>query len=225
VVPEGRWEDFETYWSCSRLGHINWSGTIPPKTDWLGRKIPRNDQYKQCNCSIFWTAEALLEAYRNTKDETYLKWGRRTLDELLTSQAVWQPPYMYVQVFGGFAVMNCDAEWIDARQSLFAELIIDYGNELGEDEYVERGLSALRASFAMMYAPELPQQKALWEKVYPFFNEKDYGFTMENYGHPGRTSPDGEGVGVFTIYDWGNGAASEAWNRLLDHKGKEFLLQ
>ena len=33
---------------------------------------------------------------------------------------------------------------------------------------------------------------------------------MENYGHGGRTNPAGEGMGEFTIYDWGNGAAAEA---------------
>jgi hypothetical protein len=54
---------------------------------------------------------------------------------------------MYVNVFGGFAVMNCDGEWIDARQSLFAELIMEYGKVLGVSEYTERGLAAMRASF------------------------------------------------------------------------------
>lgn len=43
---------------------------------------------------------------------------------------------------------------------------------------------------------------------------------MENYGHGGRTSPEGEGIGEFTIYDWGNGAAAEAYNRILDKFGK-----
>ena len=214
IVPNGRWEDFETYWSCSKWGI----------KDWVGKKIPRNNMYKQCNFSIFWTAEALLESYKATKDSKYLKWGQRTLDELITHQAVWQPPYMYVNVFGGFSVMNCDGEWIDARQSLFAEIVLEYGQILNKKEYTERGLSAMRASFAMMYCPELPKPKEQWETTYPFFNEKDYGFTMENYGHGGYTNKEGKGVGVFTIYDWGNGAASEAWNRLTDHYGKDFLL-
>ena len=46
---------------------------------------------------------------------------------------------------------------------------------------------------------------------------------MENYGHGGRTSAAGEGMGVFTIYDWGNGAASEARNRIFDHYGDVFI--
>lgn len=34
------------------------------------------------------------------------------------------------------------------------------------------------------------------------------------------TNPAGEGMGEFTIYDWGNGAAAEAYNRILDKFGK-----
>jgi hypothetical protein len=30
---------------------------------------------------------------------------------------------------------------------------------------------------------------------------------------------------VFTIYDWGNGAAAESYNRLLDRYGKAFLMR
>lgn len=209
VIPEGRWEDFETYWSCSRYG----SDSL------VGKKVRRNNMYKQNNFSMFWTAEALLECYRITNEKHYLELGQRTLDELLMTQASWQPPYMYVNVLGGFGVMNADGEWNDSRQSLFAELILQYGKLLNSTEYRERGFAALRASFVMMYAPENPQTKKQWEKVYPFFGADDYGFTMENYGHGGRTSPAGEGMGEFTIYDWGNGAAAEAYNRILDKFG------
>jgi uncharacterized protein YyaL (SSP411 family) len=209
VIPEGRWEDFETYWSCSRYGSDSLAG----------KKVVRNNMYKQNNFSMFWTAEALLECYRITNEKRYLELGQRTLDELLMTQASWQPPYMYVNVLGGFGVMNADGEWNDSRQSLFAELILQYGKLLNRTEYRERGFAALRASFVMMYAPENPQTKIQWENVYPFFGADDYGFMMENYGHGGRTSPAGEGMGEFTIYDWGNGAAAEAYNRILDKFG------
>lgn len=209
IIPTGRWEDFETYWSCSRWG----------SEDYVGKKIQRNDMYKQNTLSIYWTAEALLDCYELTKDEKYLKLGQRTLDELLMAQAVWQPPYMYVNVFGGFGVMNADGEWNDSRQALFSELIIRYGKLLQNDEYVQRGIAALKASFSMMYCPENPKTKNQWEQVYPFFNEKDYGFMMENYGHNGYTDNEGGGIGVFTIYDWGNGAASEAYSKIVDYYG------
>ena len=52
------------------------------------------------------------------------------------------------------------------------------------------------------------------EQKWPFFNEKDYGFMMENYGHEGKAGDGGIGIGEFTIYDWGNGAASEAFEKV-----------
>ena len=71
----------------------------------------------------------------------------------------------------------------------------------------------------MMYCPENPIAKVQWEKKWPFLNEKDYGFMMENYGHDGYANDDSLGIGEFTIYDWGNGAASEAVMRIDAHFG------
>lgn len=215
IVPTGQWEDFETYWSCSRWG----------ANEYLGKKIPRNNMFKQNTLSIYWTAEALLNCYELTGEKKYLELGQRTLDELLMAQAVWQPPYMYVTVYGGFGVMNADAEWNDSRQALFSELIIRYGKVLNMPEYVDRGVIALKASFSMMYCPENSKTREQWEKVYPFFNEKDYGFMMENYGHGGYTGEGGTGIGVFTIYDWGNGAASDAYNKIVYKYGKDIFKQ
>lgn len=207
VVPAGRWEDFETYWSCCTYGN----------TEYVGRKFTRNNMYKQCNFSMFWAAEAFLACYKHTKEDKYLKLGERCLDEMLMSQASWQPPYIYVEALGGFGVMNCDGEWNDARQSLFAEIILEYGKVLHRQEYVERGLAALKCSFVMMYCPENPKTKEQWEKVYPFFNHLDYGFMMENYGHTGVVNEQGLGIGEFTIFDWGNGAAAESFLRIKAH--------
>ncbi|SFB08190.1 hypothetical protein SAMN05216312_103397 [Cohnella sp. OV330] len=211
IVPEGRWEDFETYWSCCPYGADSLQG----------RRVTRNGMFKQCNLSMFWTAEALLASWQATGERRYLAGGERCLDELLMTQASWQPPYIYVEALGGFGVMNADGEWNDARQSLFAELILRYGMELDRIEYVERGVAALRASFVMMYAPENARTKAQWERAFPFFGEEDFGFMMENYGHGGQTGPDGLGMGGFTIFDWGNGAAAEAYLRIRDRLGDE----
>jgi hypothetical protein len=209
IVPDGRWEDFETYWSCCGWG----------RDRYLGKKIERNAMYKQNSFSMFWTAEALLAAFRATGEKRYLHWGQRTLDELSMCQQVWQPPFIYVPALGGFGVMNTDGEWNDSRETLFAELFIEYGKELDREDYIERGVAAVKSGFIMMYCPENPEVKKMWEKVYPWFGASDYGFTMENYAHGGRTGPEGEGMGVFTIYDWGNGAASEAAMRIMDHHG------
>lgn len=172
---------------------------------------------------MFWTASALLESYLSTLDKKYLISGQRVLDELLMTQATWQPYFIPVKTLGGFGVLNADGEWNDARQSLFAGLIIRYGKTLKKKEYIERGLAAMRASFVMMYCPENPATKAQWEKAWPFFGKEDYGFMMENYGHEGRANTEGLGIGEFTIYDWGNGAAAEAYNRLADHYGEDFV--
>ncbi|MCH5716322.1 hypothetical protein [Niabella hibiscisoli] len=209
IIPVGQWEDFETYWSCSRVG----------SQDWVGEKIPRNNMFKQNNFCIYWTAEALLEMYKTTGNKRYLQKGQRTLDELLMFQATWQPPYMAIRTLGGFGVMNADGEWNDSRQCLFAGLIIDYGKVLKSTEYIQRGLSALRASFTMMYTPLNPQTMKQWQAKWPFFGSIDFGFMMENYGHGGETNDSGLGIGEFTIYDWGNGAAAEAYNRLFDRYG------
>lgn len=206
IIPVGQWEDFETYWSCSRI-----------LDSLVNKKVTRNNQFKQNTLSIFWTTEALFNVYHATKNRRYLELGQRVLDELLMHQASWQPPYIAIHALGGFGVMNGDGEWNDSRQSLFAEIIIRYGKELNNNEYIQRGIAALKASFVMMYCPENPATREQWEKVYPYFNEKDYGFMMENYGHGGATDNKGLGIGEFTIYDWGNGAAAEAYNRIRDH--------
>lgn len=213
IVPAGRWEDYETYWSCS-----NWGSD-----EFVGKRVPRNGMYKQCNLSMFWTAEALLQTYKHTKDPKYLKWGCRTLNEMSMTQQVWQPPFIYVPALGGFGVMNADGEWNDARQSLFAELYMDYYKELGDPQLFERGVTALKASFIMMYAPENAREKVLWEKQFPFLGPEDYGFEMENYGHKGRTDPNGEGIYFYSEFNWGNGSGAEARNRIYDHYGDVYI--
>ena len=65
--------------------------------------------------------------------------------------------------------MNADSEWNDARQSLFAPLFLDLGREMGDAELTERGVSALRASFSMLYCPENAALARAYEKRFPFF--------------------------------------------------------
>lgn len=206
IVPSGRWEDFETYWSCSSY-----------YSDHVGQQVARNRMYKQCNFSMYFTALAFMEGYLAGGRRGYLDKGRRVLDEMLMTQSSYQPAAVPIPVCGGFGVMNADGELNDARQSLFSELIMQYGEELGETEYYERGLAAMRVSFSMMYCPENPEAKEQWEAAWPFLTERDYGFNMENYGHGGEVDAHGLGIGEFTIYDWGNGAAAESCQRLLDH--------
>lgn len=201
VIPVGRWEDFETYWSCSRM----WEGKQ------YGKKERRSGLYHQCNFSIYWTTEALKELYNVTKDEAYLNIGEQVLAELSLYQAIWEPSYIGVPVLGGFGVMNTDDEWNDARQSLIALTYYDYFKLTGKKEYQYRSFWAMKASFYMMYCPENPEVRKLYEKTHPHFTEKDYGFEMEN----GHHSENIDIAGEFTIFDWGNGSASASLAELL----------
>lgn len=208
-VRESRWEDFETYFSCSRWGE-----------DRTGQIVERNGVYKSNTFSPFWCAEAFLAAARLLHDSHYLAVGRRCLDELSLYQQVWEPPVLPAPTHGGFGVMNADGEWNDARQSLFAPLYLAYYQETGDRDYFERGVSALRASFAMMYCPENTQVKAAYEHQHPFFGSESYGFMMENIAHGG---PGPDPIGPFTIYTWGNGAALEAAAKVHDGYGDLYL--
>jgi hypothetical protein len=208
-VRESRWEDFETYFSCSRWGE-----------DRVGQPIARNGVYKSNTFSSFWCAEAFLAGHRALRRPKYLTLGRRCLDELSLYQQVWEPPTIPAPTHGGFGVMNADGEWNDSRQSLFAPLYLEYYRETGAPEYFERGVSALRASFAMMYCPENTQVKAAYERQHPFFGPESYGFTMENIAHGG---PGPDAIGPFTIFTWGNGAALEAAAKVRDGFGDVYV--
>lgn len=194
VAADARWEDFETYYSCARWG----------EPDQIGKKVLRNGVYKQNTLSMFWCAEAFFHAWRDSESAAYAELARRCLDELSLYQAVWSPRYLVVPAHGGFGVMNADSEWSDARQSLFAPLYLEMGTAFGDRELVERGISALRASFVMLNCPE-NEIGSFYEREYPFFGPESHGFMMENQNHSGDKI-----VGTFTIYSWGNGSALAA---------------
>lgn len=208
-VREARWEDFETYFSCSRW----WS-------DRVGQKIRRTGVYKSNTFSPFWCAEAYLQGYRTLRDRKWLELGRRCLDELSLYQQVWDPPTIQAPCHGGFGVMNADGEWNDARQSLFAPLYLEFYRETGEAEYFERGVSALRASFAMLFCPENAQVYEAYRKAHPSFGPESYGFMMENIAHGG---PGPNAIGPFTIFTWGNGAALAAAATVHDRYGDVYI--
>ncbi len=195
VIEDARWEDFETYYSCAPWG--------APQL--LGKRVERNGVYKQNTLSIFWCAEAMWAAYQATGKKRFRQLARRCLDELSLYQAVWSPPFLPAPAFGGFGVMNADSEWNDARQSLFAPFYLELARRLKSRQLAERAVSALRASFSMLYAPENPALAKAYEARFSFFGPESYGFMMENQGH-GAGNP----IGPFTIYTWGNGSALAA---------------
>jgi hypothetical protein len=208
VVAAGRWEDFETYYSCAPWG----------APELIGKKVPRNGVFKQNTLSIAWCAEAMLRAWSSLGERRLLATARRCIDELSLYQAVWDPPFLPAPAHGGFGVMNADCEWNDARQSLFAPLYLEMYRHTGDLELFERGVSALRTSFSMLYCPENEALARAYQRRFPFFGAESYGFMMENQGHSG---PDP--IGTFTIFTWGNGSALAAAATVRDRFGDLYV--
>jgi hypothetical protein len=187
VLPLQKFEDFELYFSCSKnpVGYFD-SNTF---------------MYPQNTLSIQWCAEAFLKAYKIFGDKKYLLDGEYCLNILSLYQQVWNPPYISLYAFGGFGVQNTDAEWSDARQAQFAETYLSYYFTTRNIEYLQRGVAACRASFALMAIPEN-------KEICPFnyqghiINGEFTGAMAENYGHSGldrRSYQSG--------FHWGTGSA------------------
>jgi hypothetical protein len=137
IVPERKWYDFETFWSCS------------PR---LIAYDVRTRQWPANNLALIHAVAAYLEAYNATRDRAYLAKGEALLDYLLLYQQSWTNPALEgltspVMLLGGFTTQNSDAEWSDARESLAGEVIMDYYRATHRAEYLERGVEALRAQF------------------------------------------------------------------------------
>jgi len=137
VVPQRQWYDFETFFSCSPRA---------PTFDERSRQWPAND------LALGQAVAAYLSAYRVTGDRRYLERGERLLDYLLLYQQCWTNPLLDnlsgpATLLGGFTTQNSDAEWSDARQSQFGNILLDYYRATGTVEYLERGVAALRAQF------------------------------------------------------------------------------
>ena len=137
IVPERKWYDFETFWSCSpRLVSFD----------------ERTRQWPANNLALLHAVAAYRAAYEATAEKSYLARGEALLDYLLLFQQVWTNPVLEdlsspVMLLGGFTTQNSDAEWSDARQSLCGNVLMDYYRTTGKIEYLERGVAALRAQF------------------------------------------------------------------------------
>ena len=137
VIPLRQWYDYETFWSCSPR---------TPKFDERTRQWPAND------LALTQTVAAYLAAFRITGDRHFLEKGEALLDYLLLYQQCWTNPVLIglsckAMLLGGFTTQNSDTEWSDARQSQCGNILLDYYRATGNIEYLERGVSALRAQF------------------------------------------------------------------------------
>jgi len=205
IISEDKWHDFEVFYSC----------TYPGFTDY--------DEYTKSHLMntlcIYWCAEGFKELFKITQNDEYLESGERVLAILSLFQQVWNMPYISIDTFGGFGVQNADAELNDARQSLFVRTYIEYYLETGKKEYMERGIAALRASWALQlledYRDICPGNFEGLETV----NEIDKGCIRENYGHSGRD----ERISGYIMFDWGIGSAAMAVAYVKKHIGDLFL--
>lgn len=205
IIPEDKWHDFEPFYSCTNL--------------------PKNiyDNYTKShvmnNLCIYWCADGLKELYNITKKEEYLKLGERVLAILSLFQQVWNMSYIDFNTFGGFGVQNADAELSDARQAIFIRTYMEYYLLTGKKEYMERGIAALRASFALMLLREQEEQCPGNLKDWNTIDGIDRGSMYENYGHSGinrHCSP-------FILTDWGIGSSASAAAYVKKHFGDLFL--
>ncbi|MCX7004754.1 MAG: hypothetical protein NTV22_15985 [bacterium] len=123
---------------------------LPPLLRRCAARLPRTVDRPAYALAMWWAAQALLELYQRTKTERFLSYGTRALDELLTLQQVWDPPFVPMPCFGGFGAATCDTRWNTAPQALFAVTLCAYYDATGVAEYFTRGIAALRAACGMV---------------------------------------------------------------------------
>jgi len=135
IIVSRKWWDYETYMSCS------------PKP--LNFYDPYTRQNPQNTLSKFQAAFAYLRMYQLSGDPHYLNVGVQVVDYTALIQQVWSHVLLTPKLLGGFTSQNTDAEWSDARQAHAAEMYFGYYNATGNLDYLERGVVAMRASFAV----------------------------------------------------------------------------
>ncbi|MFW9894692.1 MAG: hypothetical protein ACFFD7_02695 [Candidatus Thorarchaeota archaeon] len=205
IIPEDKWHDFEAFYSC----------TYPVNTEY--DTITRS--YVMNNLCIYWCAEALKDLYKLTGKKRYIKYGERILAILSLFQQVWNMPYINYHTFGGFGCQNADAELGDAREGLFVKTYMEYYLETGKEEYMERGIAALRASWSLQLLKEyeeICQGNLLNTET---LDTIDRGLIRENYGHTGKDMR----IPNFIMLDWGIGTAATATAYTKKHFGDLFI--
>ncbi|MBK8034587.1 MAG: hypothetical protein IPK17_34810 [Chloroflexi bacterium] len=144
TLTTGKWEDYETYFSCATL----WDGKR------LGEKDPHTGMYPANTLCIQWAADGFYSLYQATGERRFLEAGLSALDQLCLYQQVWNASFLTVPTFGGFCSQNTDGEWSDLRTGLFALTLLNYYSVTGNPEYFERAIAAQRSCFVLLYIPE-----------------------------------------------------------------------
>ncbi|MFX0009054.1 MAG: hypothetical protein ACFE9R_01960 [Candidatus Hermodarchaeota archaeon] len=192
IIPENKWHDFEVFYSCTYYSLVAY--------DYFTNSNIMN------NLSIYWCAEGFLGVYRITNNKIFIETGERILATLSLFQQVWDMSYINYNTFGGFGCQNDDAELGDAREALFVNSYMQYYLETGKEEYMERAIAALRASWTLQLLEEYRNVSPGNLKGIDTVDTIDKGCISENYGHSGRD----ERIDKFVMFDWGNGTATTA---------------
>lgn len=199
ILPTQHWIDFEAYFSCAvkPLSHFD-------KHTGQG---PRN------TLCMLWAAEGLLSLYLHTNDRQYLDAAEAALDYAVLYQSVWHPHFIpTAYTFGGFAVQNTDAEWLDARQSEFAVALMRMGLATRRQDLLERAVAAARASMVLIH-----HERHVQNDIYPY-PSFELGLGPENIDHEGYPqSPMRTGSG------WGEGSGLSAVAELLHDLGGVYV--
>ncbi|MBZ5560936.1 MAG: hypothetical protein LAP13_00790 [Acidobacteriia bacterium] len=199
ILPQQRWYDFETFYSCS----------IKPENFFDSY----TGQWPQCTLSMLWAIDGFASLYEATGNSDYLRNAEAVADYAGLFQAVWQPHFMIsAYVFGGFRSQNSDAEWLDMRQSLFGEALARLGQLAGRQDLLERGVAAVRASFAIINHPRHIENDIFRYPRYPF------GIEPENIDHEGLPQNP-----LRSGFDWGEGGGLAAAATLLRRLGGAYL--
>ena len=205
IIPGDKWHDFEALYSCTYYSLVEY--------DYFTKSNVMN------NLCIYWCAEGFLGLYKITKRKEYLNIGERILATLSLFQQVWDMSYISYNTFGGFGAQNNDAELGDAREGLFVKTYMQYYLETGKEEYMERGISALRACWALQLLSEYKDISPGNLQGIDTIDSVDRGCISENYGHSGRD----ERIQNFILFDWGNGTAATATAYVKKHFGDLFI--
>ncbi len=199
ILPDQRWIDFETFYSCSRKPEAF-------RDEFTG-------QGPRCTLSMIWAIEGLVALFGVTGDDAYREAAEAVADYASFYQAVWQPHFIITAyAFGGCGSQNTDVEWVDMRQSQMGEAFVRLGVVSERQDLLERGVALVRAQFALTHHPRHIGNGILTQSSFPI------GLGPENIDHEGvpqeplRTHPDWAEVG---------GLAAAA--TILDHLGSVFV--
>ncbi|MBV6457539.1 MAG: hypothetical protein HONBIEJF_00652 [Fimbriimonadaceae bacterium] len=209
VIPQNRYYDFETFFSCSPKTCLQRNGKIDDEA--------MHDPHTLCppqnTLCMQWSAEAIRVYVNQGGSRDLLPYAFQALDVMNMYQATWNISYRNVAyTFGGFSVQNSDGEYLDARQAQFGATLCDFGAQFGRRDWFERGVAATRAGITLINHPLHIANGLYPNPNYPFALEP------ENCGHSGWDSQNGR-----TGFDWGEGSTMTSAAYILDRYGDVFV--